>query len=134
MGLRMNTRNLGFRHRLDAWYVHIEHSLYTTLSDIICGIKLLIAVIGIVQLARGHVALSLHEDLFAGTSTSPSAYALALYSGLWAFDGFDQANYVAGEMRNAEKNIPRAIHSSMFVVTVSVIHDSVPWPIGSNSP
>jgi amino acid transporter len=41
-----------------------------------------------------------------------------LYSGLWAFDGWDQANYVGGEIHEPEKNIPRAIHSSMALVTV----------------
>ena len=70
-------------------------------------------------MARGHASSSLSGNLFEGSTTSPSAYALALYSGLWAFDGWDQANYVGGEMKNAEKNIPRAIHSSMIIVTVS---------------
>jgi len=43
---------------------------------------------------------------------------LAIYSGLWAFDGWDQANFVGGEINNPEKNIPRAIHSSMIIVTL----------------
>lgn len=77
-----------------------------------------ITVLGIVQLARGRASTSLTEPIFSGSSTSPSSYALALYSGLWAFDGWDQANYVGGEMRQPEKNIPRAIHASMFIVTV----------------
>ncbi|KAI0957300.1 hypothetical protein AcW1_005735 [Taiwanofungus camphoratus] len=77
-----------------------------------------ITILGLVQLARGRASTSLTEPLFAGSSTSPSAYALALYSGLWAFDGWDQANYVAGEMKNPEKNIPRVIHASMFIVTI----------------
>ncbi|EPT06173.1 hypothetical protein FOMPIDRAFT_124911 [Fomitopsis schrenkii] len=81
-------------------------------------VKLSITILGIVQLARGHASSSLTENLFEGSTTSPSAYALALYSGLWAFDGWDQANYVGGEMKNAEKNIPRAIHSSMIIVTL----------------
>jgi len=76
-----------------------------------------ITVLGIIQLARGHASTSLTEPLFTGSSTSPSSYALALYSGLWAFDGWDQANYVGGEMKNAQKNIPRAIHASMVIVT-----------------
>lgn len=78
-----------------------------------------ITILGIVQLARGRASTSLTESLFTGSSTSPSSYALALYSGLWAFDGWDQANYVGGEMKNAQKNIPRAIHISMLLVTVS---------------
>lgn len=77
-----------------------------------------ITVIGIVQLARGKASTSLTESLWSGSSTSPSEYALALYSGLWAFDGWDQANYVGGEMRDATKNIPRAIHASMGIVSV----------------
>jgi amino acid transporter len=59
--------------------------------------------------------------IFDGTSTSPSAYALALYSGLWAFDGWDQVNYVGGEISEPEKNIPRVIHSSMNIVVVRFI-------------
>ena len=82
--------------------------------------KVSITVIGLVQLARGRASTSLTEPLFQGSSRSPSEYALALYSGLWAFDGWDQANYVGGEMRNPDKNLPRAIHSSMVIVVVSV--------------
>ncbi|EIN07323.1 L-methionine transporter [Punctularia strigosozonata HHB-11173 SS5] len=78
-----------------------------------------ITVLGIVQLIRGKASTSFSQpsQLFTGSSTSPSSYALALYSGLWAFDGWDQANYVGGEMKNPQKNIPRAIHSSMAIVT-----------------
>jgi hypothetical protein len=77
-----------------------------------------ITLLGLIQLARGRATTSLTTSVFDGTSTSPSAYALALYSGLWAFDGWDQANYVGGEMSEPEKNIPRVIHSSMITVTV----------------
>lgn len=76
-------------------------------------------VLGVVQLARGKASTSLRQPWFENSSTSPSAYSLALYSGLWAFDGWDQANYVGGEIHHPEKNIPRAIHSSMLIVTVS---------------
>lgn len=83
--------------------------------------QLLVATLGIVQLARGHASGSFREPIFEDTSHSPSAYALALYSGLWAFDGWDQANYVGGEMRSPEKNVPRAIHCSMATVVVSLL-------------
>ncbi|KZP19453.1 L-methionine transporter [Athelia psychrophila] len=75
-----------------------------------------IVIIGVVQLARGKTSTSLTEPIFEDSSTSPSSYALALYSGLWAVDGWDQANYVGGEIKNSNKNLPRAIHSSMLLV------------------
>ena len=81
----------------------------------------MVTVLGIVQLVRGKASTSLREPLFEGSSTSPSSYSLAFYSGLWAFDGWDQANFVGGEMTRPEKNIPRAIHSSMILVTVRVL-------------
>ncbi|KAF9533016.1 amino acid permease-domain-containing protein [Crepidotus variabilis] len=79
---------------------------------------ILVTVLGFVQLARGKQSTSFREPLFSGASVSPSAYSLALYSGLFAVDGWDQANYVGGEIKSPEKNIPRAIHSSMAIVTV----------------
>lgn len=85
-------------------------------------VQFLIAVLGVIQLARGQASTSFREPVFDGSSTSPSSYALAFYSGLWAFDGWDQANYVGGEMRNPDKNIPRAIHSSMIIVIVRKTH------------
>ncbi|KAI0045257.1 hypothetical protein FA95DRAFT_1607876 [Auriscalpium vulgare] len=73
---------------------------------------------GLYQILRGRASSALRKDLFTGSSHSPSSYALALYSGLWAFDGWDQVSFVGGEMRRPEKNIPRAIHLSMIIVTV----------------
>ncbi|OBZ75150.1 b(0,+)-type amino acid transporter 1 [Grifola frondosa] len=93
----------------------LSHPVVFTTIKIVTLIA--ITVLGLIQLARGRASTSLTEPLFENSSTSPSAYALALYSGLWAFDGWDQANYVGGEMKSPEKNIPRAIHSSMIVVT-----------------
>ena len=78
----------------------------------------MITVLGLIQFARGKASASFKKSWFEGSTTSPASYSLAFYSGLWAFDGWDQANYVGGEMQRPEKNIPRAIHSSMFIVTV----------------
>ncbi|TDL24790.1 L-methionine transporter [Rickenella mellea] len=108
------TRNLGTRAAVVFTSVKIA-SLF------------LIAVLGVVQLARGRASSSLRDPLFTDSSTSPSAYALALYSGLWAFDGWDQANYVGGEMKNPDRNIPRAIHSSMLIVTLLFLLTNVSY-------
>ncbi|KAN0076858.1 Amino acid permease domain containing protein [Tylopilus felleus] len=99
------TRNMGTRASV----------LFTTVK--ICSL-ITITILGLVQLARGRASESFKEPLFADSSKSPSAYSLALYSGLWAFGGWDQANYVGGEIHNPEKNIPRAIHFSMAIVSI----------------
>ncbi|KAF6765237.1 L-methionine transporter [Ephemerocybe angulata] len=89
--------------------------VFTTLKIVAL---VLVTTLGIVTIARGKASNSLRGNLFTGSSHSPSQYSLALYSGLWAFDGWDQANYVGGEIHHPEKNIPRAIHSSMAIVTL----------------
>ncbi|KAG2134414.1 amino acid permease-domain-containing protein [Suillus bovinus] len=97
------TRNLGTRASV----------VFTTVK---IAALIFVIVLGMIQLIRGKASESFSQPLFEGSSHSPSAYSLALYSGLWAFDGWDQANYVGGEMKNPGKDIPRAIHSSMAVV------------------
>ncbi|KAI0054111.1 L-methionine transporter [Auriscalpium vulgare] len=99
----------------------VTRNLGTRVAVVFTAVKslqVLITVLGLVQLVRGKASTSLTQNMFEGSTTSPSSYALALYSGLWAFDGWDQANYVGGEMKNPEKNIPRVIHSSMIMVTI----------------
>ena len=81
-----------------------------------------VPILAIVQAARGKTSPSSQQafsslgHLFAGSATSPSSYALALYSGLWAFDGWDQSCFVAGEMKRVEKDLPRVIHISLATV------------------
>uniref|UniRef100_V5EWI2 Amino acid transporter n=1 Tax=Kalmanozyma brasiliensis (strain GHG001) TaxID=1365824 RepID=V5EWI2_KALBG len=81
-----------------------------------------VPILAIVQAARGKTSPSSQQafsslgNLFAGSSTSPSSYALALYSGLWAFDGWDQSCFVAGEMKRVEQDLPRVIHISLATV------------------
>ena len=44
--------------------------------------------------------------------------ALALYAGLWAFDGWDNVNWVTGEMRHPARDLPLVIHTAMPTVIV----------------
>lgn len=75
-----------------------------------------VLIMGLVQLGKGRASDSLRSNIFEGSSTSPGRYALALYSGLWAYDGWDQCSYVAGEMKDVAQDLPRAIHISLPVV------------------
>ncbi|KAI9695565.1 MAG: hypothetical protein M1836_006405 [Candelina mexicana] len=58
---------------------------------------------------------------FEDTNTSISNWAVALYAGLWAFDGWDNTNYVTGEFINPHRDLPRVIHTSMPLVIISYI-------------
>ncbi|ORY71723.1 amino acid transporter-like protein [Pseudomassariella vexata] len=62
-----------------------------------------------------------NHDWFEGTSTDLSQWAVALYAGLWAYDGWDNTNYVVGEFRNPGRDLPRVIHSAMPLVIISYI-------------
>ena len=64
---------------------------------------------------------------FDGTSTDPSNWAVALYAGLWAFDGWDNTNYVVGEFLYPHRDLPRVIHTAMPVVILSYLFASVAY-------
>ena len=61
------------------------------------------------------------QSWFANTSTDPSKWAVALYAGLWAFDGWDNTNFVVGEFINPSRDLPRVIHTAMPLVIVGYL-------------
>ncbi|MCJ1299621.1 hypothetical protein MMC08_002413 [Hypocenomyce scalaris] len=61
------------------------------------------------------------QEWFEHTSTNLSSWAVALYAGLWAFDGWDNTNYVVGEFLNPSRDLPRVIHTAMPLVIFSYI-------------
>ncbi|KAH8704627.1 amino acid/polyamine transporter I [Phaeosphaeriaceae sp. PMI808] len=46
-------------------------------------------------------------------------YCAAIYGGLWSFDGWDNANVVASEIRDPGRALPKAIKAAMLVVISS---------------
>lgn len=99
----------------------------TVITAAKCAMLYGIPVVGIIHAATkgmpadSSTAFSSLKGLFRGSSTDPSRYALALYSGLWAYDGWDQCSFVAGEMRNPSRDVPRVIRASAVFVTVSFV-------------
>ncbi|KND93921.1 Y+L amino acid transporter 2 [Tolypocladium ophioglossoides CBS 100239] len=67
------------------------------------------------------------HDWFNDTSFDLSNWAVALYGGLWAFDGWDNTNYVVGEFRNPSRDLPRVIHTAMPLVILSYILANVAY-------
>lgn len=64
---------------------------------------------------RDHTLIkaTLFDNLFAGTSTSFSSYSKAIVSGLWAFDGWNNLNLVAGNVKRPHRTLPLAIWISV---------------------
>uniref|UniRef100_A0A060T299 ARAD1A06600p n=1 Tax=Blastobotrys adeninivorans TaxID=409370 RepID=A0A060T299_BLAAD len=85
-------------------------------------VLLSITVIGLVALPNlRHQGALAQNSLFEGTAKSFGDYAIALYAGLWAYDGWDNVNYVAAEMKNPARDIPRVIHTAMPVVIIAYV-------------
>jgi amino acid transporter len=76
-----------------------------------------IGILGISALGKSKAILT----LFEGHSSNPGNYALALYSALWAYDGWNNLNLVTGELKNPARNLPPAIVIGPTIVIVCYI-------------
>ncbi|KAH6642747.1 large neutral amino acids transporter small subunit 2 [Boeremia exigua] len=109
----------------------VSTKLGTRSADVFMFLKFFalisVFVIGIVVAATG---LSYRGDAntdwktqgwFDNTSHDISNWAVALYAGLWAFDGWDNVNYVTAEFKNPARDLPRVIHTSLPLVILCYI-------------
>ncbi|XP_046399734.1 b(0,+)-type amino acid transporter 1-like isoform X2 [Ischnura elegans] len=55
---------------------------------------------------------------FVGTTNSLGSIATAFYTGLWAYDGWNNLNYVTEEIVNPSVNLPRSIIIGIPLVTM----------------
>ncbi|XP_027723875.1 b(0,+)-type amino acid transporter 1 [Vombatus ursinus] len=79
----------------------------------------IIIISGIVLLAQGKTKN--FENSFEDSSVSVGAMSLAFYNGLWAYDGWNQLNYITEELKNPYRNLPLAIVIGIPLVTVCYI-------------
>ncbi|XP_008589846.1 PREDICTED: B(0,+)-type amino acid transporter 1 [Galeopterus variegatus] len=93
------------------------------LQNVFTAAKLVIVAIiiisGLILLAQGNTRN--FENSFESTKVSVGTISLAFYNGLWAYDGWNQLNYITEELRNPYRNLPLAIVIGISLVTVCYI-------------
>ncbi|XP_061201884.1 B(0,+)-type amino acid transporter 1 isoform X1 [Neopsephotus bourkii] len=79
----------------------------------------IIIVSGIVLLAQGKTEN--FKDSYKDSSVSFGSIGLAFYNGLWAYDGWNQLNYITEELKNPYRNLPLSIIIGIPLVTVCYV-------------
>lgn len=78
----------------------------------------IIIIVGFIEMGKGNTEYLDPKVSFKSSTSNILAYAIAFYQGLWAYDGWNQLNYVTEELQNPMKNLPRAICIGIPLVTV----------------
>ncbi|XP_035009751.1 b(0,+)-type amino acid transporter 1 [Hippoglossus stenolepis] len=82
-------------------------------------IILVIVVAGMVMLAQGNTETL--SNTFDGASSSFGGFGLAFYNGLWAYDGWNQLNFITEELKDPYRNLPLAILIGIPLVSVCYV-------------
>uniref|UniRef100_A0A0B7AWD6 b(0,+)-type amino acid transporter 1 n=1 Tax=Arion vulgaris TaxID=1028688 RepID=A0A0B7AWD6_9EUPU len=90
--------------------------IITTLAKVAALFVVIIG--GIYMITKGNT--SEIATGFSGSITEPSTIALAFYDALWAYDGWNNLNYVTEELKNPKKNLPRA--NIISIISVIIIY------------
>ncbi|XP_051154060.1 large neutral amino acids transporter small subunit 2 [Leptopilina boulardi] len=101
----------------------------TRVQSIFTGTKIfaliIIMVAGLWWLCLGHTEN--FRSPMSDSNTNPASIALAMYSGLFSYSGWNYLNYVTEELKDPYRNLPRAICISLPLVTVIYVFANVAY-------
>lgn len=80
------------------------------------GALIIIVLVGVVWMCMGNTGN--FSQPFKNTETDPGKLAVAFYSGIFSYAGWNYLNFMTEELRSPYKNLPRAIFISLPLVTV----------------
>ncbi|PIK51945.1 putative b(0,+)-type amino acid transporter 1 isoform X1 [Apostichopus japonicus] len=94
----------------------------TIVQNVLTLAKLLalaiIIFIGFIRIFQGHTKYLQPKLSFEGSAPNLFAYGIAFYQSLWAYDGWNQLNFVTEEIKNPYRNLPYGILIGIPLVTV----------------
>lgn len=67
------------------------------------------------------------DNAFENSETDPGKLAVAFYSGIFSYAGWNYLNFMTEELRDPYKNLPRAIYISLPLVTVIYVLANVAY-------
>ncbi|XP_072037430.1 b(0,+)-type amino acid transporter 1-like [Amphiura filiformis] len=87
----------------------------------------IIIVVGFIEIFKGNTQYLKPKTSFIGSSSSVSAYALAFYQGLWAYEGWNNLYNVTEELTSFKRNLPLSIIIGIPLVTVVYVLTNIAY-------
>ncbi|XP_015246409.1 PREDICTED: b(0,+)-type amino acid transporter 1-like isoform X2 [Cyprinodon variegatus] len=97
--------------------MNVRFSMIVQVFFMVAKVVALVVIIvgGVVLLAKGNTEN--FEDSFKNSNVGINPIGIALYQGLWSYDGWNNLNYVTEELKRPEVNLPRALVIAISLVT-----------------
>ncbi|CAH1779581.1 unnamed protein product [Owenia fusiformis] len=101
---------------INCWSVRLATGVQVFFTGAKLVAMAVIIIGGIAMLAKGNTQYLTNS--FEGTTNNFGTIAIGFYNGLWAYDGWNNLNYVTEELKNPYVNLPRSIMIAIPLVTI----------------